>query len=84
MTGDTFADLIKPLVGQAGSISIVVRGSGEVTFAMSQDKKLTGVQVRPDGLVLLERETGWAAIDPAEVVAVAWHSEADGTPGQFL
>jgi hypothetical protein len=84
MTGDTFADLIKPLVGQAGSISIVVRGSGEVTFAMSQDKKLTGVQVRPDGLVLLERETGWAAIDPAEVVAVAWRSEADGTPGQFL
>ena len=84
MTSDTFSDLLKPLVGKAGSISMVVSGTGEVAFAMGEDKKLTGVEVRPDGMVRLERETGWAVIDPAEIVAVAWHSDADTSPGQFL
>jgi hypothetical protein len=43
------------------------------------------VQVRPDGLVRLERETGWTVIDPNEVVAVVWNGDLDsGSPGQFL
>jgi hypothetical protein len=42
------------------------------------------VEVRPDGLVRLERETGWAVIDPAEVVAVVWNSDTETSPGQFL
>jgi hypothetical protein len=42
------------------------------------------VEVRPDGLVRLEREAGWIVIDPAEVVAVAWNDGMDTWPGQFL
>jgi len=42
------------------------------------------VEVRPDGLVHLDRETGWAVIDPAEIVAVVWNGDPDNSPGQFL
>jgi len=42
------------------------------------------VEVREDGLVRLTRETGWAVIDPAEIVAVVWNDDTEGTPGQFL
>jgi hypothetical protein len=35
-------------------------------------EKLTGVEVRPDCLIRLERETGWAVIDPGEVMAVVF------------
>jgi hypothetical protein len=42
------------------------------------------VEVRPDGLVHLKRETGWAVIDPGEVVAVVWDSEPKISAGQFL
>ena len=45
---------------------------------------MTGVEVRPDGLVGLERETGWTVIDPDEVVAVAWRSDTEPSEGQFL
>ena len=47
-------------------------------------RELTGVEIRPDGLLRLERETGWAVIDPGEVVAVVWDSEPQSSPGQFL
>jgi hypothetical protein len=50
----------------------------------SGNKKLTGVELYPDGLVRLERETGWAVIDPDGVVAVVWDSEAETSAGQFL
>jgi hypothetical protein len=84
MTGDTFSDLLKPLIGKAGSLSMVVSGTGEVSFGMGEDKKLIGVEVRPDGLVRLDRETGWTVVDPAAIVAVVWHSDPDRSPGQFL
>jgi hypothetical protein len=42
------------------------------------------VEVRPDGLVRLDRSTGWTVIDPDEVVAVGWNSDAEQTTGQFL
>jgi len=42
------------------------------------------VEVRPDGLVRLDRESGWTVIDPAEVVAVVWNSDVERSPGQFL
>ena len=42
------------------------------------------VEVRSDGLVHRERETGWAVIDPGEVVAVVWDSEPKTSAGQFL
>jgi hypothetical protein len=29
-------------------------------------------------------ETGWAVIDPGEVVAVVWDSEPKASAGQFL
>jgi hypothetical protein len=83
MTGDTVRDLFKPLIGKSGSISVVLSRSGRVGLT-SENKKLTAVEVRPDGLVRLERETGWAVIDPDLVVAVVWDSEPKTSAGQFL
>jgi hypothetical protein len=84
MTGETICDLLKPLIGKSGSISIVVGKTGQTRFVTAENKKLTGVEVRPDGLVRLERETGWTVIDPGEVVAVAWEGDMEGSVGQFL
>jgi len=84
MTGDTIRDLLHPLIGKSGSISMLVSRIGQVAFPTAQDKKLTGVQVRPDGLIRLERETGWTVIDPNEVIAVTWRGDPEDSPGQFL
>jgi hypothetical protein len=84
MTGETLRDLLKPLIGKSGSISMVVSRTGQIGFITSENKKLTGVELRPDGLLRLQRETGWAVIDPDGVVAVVWDSEPEASPGQFL
>jgi len=84
MTGETIRDLLKPLIGKSGSISMVASRTGHIGFVITENKKLTGVEIRPDGLVRLEREAGWAVIDPAEVVAVVWDSEPEASAGQFL
>jgi hypothetical protein len=84
MTGETICDLLKPLIGKSGSIFMVVSRTGQIGLATDQNKKLTGVEVRPDGLVRLERENGWAVLDPAEVVAVVWSGDTEHSPGQFL
>jgi hypothetical protein len=42
------------------------------------------VGVRPDGLIQLKRQAGWAVIDPNEVVAVVWNDDSENSPGQFL
>ena len=84
MTGETIRDLLKPLIGKSGSISMMVRRTGHIGFVTSGNKKLTGVELRPDGLLRLERETGWAVIDPEGVVAVVWDSEPESSAGQFL
>jgi hypothetical protein len=84
MTGETIRDLLTPLIGKSGSISMLVSRIGQVGFGAADSRKLTGVEVRPDGLVRLERETGWTVIDPGEVVAVVWNDDTDSSPGQFL
>ena len=84
MTGDTVRDLLKPLIGKSGSISLLVSRIGPVSFPMAENRKLTGVEVRPDGLVRIERDTGWAVIDQAEIVAVVWNADQESSPGQFL
>jgi len=84
MTGETIRDLLTPVIGKSGSISMVVSRTDQIGFATGETRKLTGVEVRPDGLVHLERETGWAVIDPREVVAVVWDSEPKTSAGQFL
>jgi hypothetical protein len=84
MTGETIRSLLRPLIGKSGSIFMVVRRIGPFGFATAENRKLTGVEVRTDGLVRLERETGWAVIDPGEVVAVVWNSDTETSPGQFL
>ena len=84
MTGETIRDLLQPLIGKSGSISMVVSRTGHIGLVTTENKKLTGVGVRPDGLVRLERETGWAVIDPDGVVAVVWDSEPEPAVGQFL
>ena len=84
MTGETIRDLLKPLIGKSGSISLIVRRAGHIGFVATGNKKLTGVELRPDGMLRLEREAGWAVIDPGEVVAVVWDSEPKTSAGQFL
>ena len=84
MTGETIRDLLKPLIGKAGSISLLVRRAGHIGLATTGGKTLTGVELRPDGLVRLEREAGWAVIDASDVVAVVWDSEPEPSAGQFL
>lgn len=84
MTGEMIRELLKPLIGKSGSISMVVSRVGHIGLVTTENKKLTGVEVRTDGLVHLERETGWAVIDPGEVVAVVWDSELETSAGQFL
>ena len=84
MTGETIRDLLKPLIGKSGSIFMVISRSGNIGLVTTENKKLTDVEVRPDGLVRIERETGWAVIDPEEIVAVVWNGDTETSPGQFL
>jgi hypothetical protein len=84
MTGETIRDLLRPLIGESGSISMIVSRTGHIGFVTTGNKTLTGVELRPDGLLRLEREAGWAVIDPDEVVAVVWDSEPEPSAGQFL
>jgi hypothetical protein len=84
MTAETIRDLIEPLVGRSGQIFLVMARIGPIGFATAENKKLTSVEIRADGLIRLERETGWAVIDPGEVVAVVWNGEVESSPGQFL
>ncbi len=84
MTGETMRALLEPLNGKSGVISMLVSRTGPVAFSMAETKKLTRVGIRPDGLVQLERQSGWAVIDPNEVVAVVWNDDSENSPGQFL
>jgi hypothetical protein len=84
MTGETMRDLLKPLIGKSGQISMLVSRIGPVAFPTAENKKLTNVEVRPDGLVWLERPTGWVVVDPDDVVAVVWNDDSETSPGQFL
>jgi hypothetical protein len=84
MTGETISGLLTPLIGKSGTIFLALSRSGQIGFATNQAKKLTAVDIRPDGLVRLERESGWAVIDPADVVAVVWNDDIESSPGQFL
>ena len=85
MTGETMRDLLDPLIGKRGSIFMVVSRTGPIGFATGENKKLTGVEIRPDGLVRLERESGWAVIDPNDIMAVVWNGDdTESSPGQFL
>jgi len=84
MTGETIRDLLEPVIGKSGAVYLAVSNIGQVGLAINENSKLTGVEVRPDGLVRLERETGWTVINPSEVMAVAWRSDTEQTEGQFL
>ena len=84
MTGEMIGNLLRPLIGKSGTIFMVVSSSGQIGFTTDNNKKLTGVEVGDDGMVRLVRETGWAVIDPAEIVAVVWNDDTESSPGQFL
>jgi hypothetical protein len=84
MTGETICDLLRPFIGKSGTVFLVISNTGPIGFAATENKKLTAVEIRPDGLVRFERETGWTVIDPSEVVAVAWNGETEHSAGQFL
>ena len=84
MTGETICDLLKPFVGKSGSIFMVVSRIGQIGFGATESSKLIGVELRPDGLVRLERDSGWTVIDPGAVVAVGWNGDIEQAAGQFL
>ena len=84
MTGEMIGNLLRPLIGKSGTIFMVVSESGQIGFTTDHNKKLTGVEVLQDGMVRLERQAGWAVIDPAEIVAVVWNDDTESSPGQFL
>ena len=84
MTGEMIGNLLRPLIGKSGTIFMVVSKSGQIGFTTDHNKKLTGVEVLQDDMVRLVRETGWAVIDPAEIVAVVWNDDTESSPGQFL
>ena len=84
MTGEMIGSLLRPLIGKSGTIFMVVSRSGQIGFSTDHNKKLTAVEVLQDGMVRLEREAGWAVIDPAEIVAVVWNDDTESSPGQFL
>jgi len=84
MTGEVIDNLLRPLIGKSGTIFMVASQSGQIGFATGPNRKLTGVEIREDGLVRLMRETGWAVIDPAQIVAVVWNDDTESSPGQFL
>lgn len=84
MTAETIRDLLQPLIGKSGSIFMVVSRTGPIGFATGVNKKLISVEIRADGLIRLERESGWAILDPAEIVAVVWNGDIESSPGQFL
>ena len=50
MTGETLRDLLNPLIGKSGSISMVVRRIGQIGFTANENNKLTSVTVYPDGV----------------------------------
>src|SRR5256712_7254467 len=82
MTGETIRDLLEPVIGKSGAIYLAVSNIGQVGLAINENSKLTGVEGRPDGLVRLERETGWTVLNPSEVMAVAWRYDTDASEGQ--
>jgi hypothetical protein len=84
MTGETIRSLLQSVIGKSAAIYLAVSNIGQVGLAINENSKLTGVEVRPDGLVGLERETGWTVIEPNKVVAVAWRSDTEPSEGQFL
>jgi hypothetical protein len=84
MTGETICDLLRPLIGKSGAIVVAVGRIGQIGLATAENGKLTGVELRPDGMVRLERESGWTVIDPVEVVAVTWNGDTEHHAGQFL
>jgi len=84
VTAETIRDLIEPLIGKSGSIFMIVSRTGPIGFATNENKKLTGIEIRPDGLLRLERESGWAVLDPSDVMAVVWSGDPESSPGQFL
>jgi hypothetical protein len=84
MTGEVISNLLRPLIGKSGTIFMVVSRSGQIGFTADHNKRLTGVEVREDGLVRLVRESGWVVVDPAQIVAVTWNDDTESTPGQFL
>ena len=77
MTAVTIRDRLEPLIGESGSIFMVVSSIVPFWFATVENKKLTGVEIQPDGLLRLERESGWAVIDPGEIVALGWNGDME-------
>jgi hypothetical protein len=55
MTGEVIGDLLRPLIGKSGTIFMVVSKSGQIGFATGPNRKLTGVEIREDGMVRLVR-----------------------------
>ena len=58
MTGETIRGLLAPVIGKSGAVYLAVSNIGQVGLAIKENSKLTGVEVRPDGLVRLDARPG--------------------------
>ena len=43
MTGETIRDLLAPLIGKSGSVSMVISRAGHIGFVATESTKLTSV-----------------------------------------
>jgi hypothetical protein len=75
---------LKPVLGKAGQVRLVVRGLNG-RWTLNDDKHpLLGVQERPDGLLEFTRDDGWSVLDPGDVLAIEWVSRETEGQGQYL
>ena len=67
MTGETIRDLLQPLIGKSGAISMVVRRAGHIGFVTTENEKLTGVDAGLSA-VLARWRAPRAVHDPGKVI----------------
>ena len=77
-------ELLEPVVGKPGQVRLISRGAGARWTLNDEKHPLTGVRLRPDGLVETSRDDGWDVLDPADVLAVEWVDRAGEGGGAYL
>ena len=84
MDGKAITDLLEPVIGRPGQVSVVCQGLS-ARWALNDEKHpLLSVRLRADGLVEISRDNGWGVFDPGGVLAVEWTARAGEDGGHYL
>lgn len=84
MDATVINDLLRPVMGKAGQVRLVMQGLNS-RWAVNDDKHpLLTITVRIDGLVEIARDDGWVVFDPAAVLAVEWVAREGEGGGAYL